>query len=392
MTKEQKFLLSVLADHINQRKTKLDDFDNPLDWEQLMTYAQNHQIEGILFHQCKEFLPQNIAARLSQLYASNLFYYSNRVRLYKQIEAELTSKEIAFYPVKGLEIAKLYPVPALRTMGDCDIVVHPQDKQNAHETMLELGFENDLQQDMEWTYFKNKLEFEIHDHLLYDETVNSQISKDFTALAWEYARKTSNGTGYELDWNFHFVFLLLHLKKHFLNSGVGFRQFMDLVVVTQYQPLDWDWLNEMLTKLELLEFAKNCCAFCERWFDVKMPLTATLDEDFFEKSTQKVFGNGIFGFSDETNRENANLNQIQYKGKGITLLERVFPTYDNVKYVPHYSFVVGRPWLLPVVWVYRLFRSIFVGKANDGVKMINTALNSDNALEKRKDLLSQWGL
>lgn len=391
MTKEQSFILGVLSDHINRKKTLLDTADG-CDWNAIMSSAHKHQVEGILYYQCKQFVPTNIKSRLAELYASNLFYYSNRERQFKEIEIAFDQEQIPFYTVKGMNVAKAYPIPALRTMGDCDIIVHPNDKEKAHEVMLSLGYKNQLQRDQEWAYFKNKLEFELHDHLLYNELVNSQVSKDFTDLAWDYVHLDESGHQYELDWSFHFVFLILHLKKHFLNSGVGFRQFLDLTVVAKEWPIDWKWTSDILTNLRLLKFTKVCSSLCEHWFDVKMPLSIELEDDFVEAATDKIFENGIFGFDDEQNRGNDRLNTIRDKGKIGTILGRIFPSYKNVRYVPHYSFVNGRPWLLPIVWLYRLVRGIVVGKGTDGLELIENAINSDDDVNNREAILKRWGL
>lgn len=193
MTKEQSVILGILSDHVNRNSTPLDAADG-CDWNAIMLSAHKHQVEGILYYQCKQFVPTNIKSRLAELYASNLFYYSNRERQFKEIEIAFDKEQIPFYTVKGMNVAKAYPIPALRTMGDCDSIVHPNDKEKAHEVMLPLGYKNQLQRDQEWAYFKNKLEFELHDHLLYDEIVNSQVSRDFTDLAWDYVHSDESGT------------------------------------------------------------------------------------------------------------------------------------------------------------------------------------------------------
>lgn len=389
MTKEQNFLISVLADFINKRITTEAD---QLDWTVLISYAEKHQVAGILYYQCKSFLPEEAAKSLQPVYMSSIYFYMNREKQFKEIGQKLSEEKIPFFSVKGLLVARDYPAPSLRTMGDCDIVVHPEDKNKAHEVMCRLGYKKHSAASWEWIYFKNRLEFELHDHLLYDQVVNSQISRDFTDEAWKYTTHTEQNFEYELDWNFHFVFLMLHLKKHFLNKGVGFRQFMDLTVVIQHHQLDWIWLSEILEKLELLEFTKVCLTLCEKWFMVEMPVKAIITDTFFKEATLKIFNNGVFGFDDPANAENAALNVLEKKGKVKMILGSIFPAYKVVKHVPHYSFVKNRPWLLPLVWIYRPFRSIRYGKGADGVRMLNRAVTSDEALKERKEMLGQWGL
>lgn len=71
---------------------------------------------------------------------------------------------------------------------------------------------------------------------------------------------------------------------------------------------------------------------------------------------------------------------------------RIFPSYRNIRYVSHYSFVNGRPYLLPVVWIYRPIRSLLKGKGSNGVKLFSSAINSDDAMSSREAMLKKWGL
>lgn len=146
-----------------------------------------------------------------------------------------------YFVIKGPEIAEYYPVPALRTMGDVDIVV--KDRSVAHEVMIKQGFTNITKlSDREWQYYKMNMEFELHDRLVYKELINMDLQEVFFNDFWKYVENN------KIDLNFHFVFLIYHLKKHFMNSGVGFRQFVDLAVLIKNAELNWDWIEITLKK------------------------------------------------------------------------------------------------------------------------------------------------
>lgn len=396
MTNEQAFFLQILTDHLNGRSTAARA---DLDWPTELAYAQNHQVSGIVYEQCKSFLPELWQGALSAQHSTELFYYFNRVALFEQVTKALSEAEIPFFTVKGLDVAQFYPISALRTMGDCDIIVHPEDKEKAHGVMIGLGFENRLKQDIDWMYFKDGMEFEIHDHLLYNEAGNEAAGREFMDRAWNYAAPTENGTRYALDWSFHFVFLLLHLKKHLIHAGIGFRQFMDLDVVIRRCRLDWDWLEDSLTKLGLWDFAQVCFALLRRWFETPLPFeTAELPDGFCQEATEKILANGIFGFDDQANAENKSLNAITRKsgprwwGRLKTLLESSFPPYRNMRYVPHYAFLDGRPWLLPYAWLYRFCFAARNRMGANGKRIIGEVLIPDEKLDARERELAKWGL
>ena len=395
MTREQITFLKILSDHLNGRETAPAE---GVDWAAVERIARDHQVAGMVYVQCRDFLPEGVRTGLAEKNASELYYYYGRVKLFDQVAQALTKAGIPFYTVKGLNVAKLYPVPALRTMGDCDIVVHPEDKEKAHGVFEKLGFRVHGKEEMEWGYWKNDLEFELHDHLLYDEIVNDQNGIEFSDSAWEMTRRVE-GQRYELDQSFHFVFLLLHLRKHIVSSGVGFRQFMDLDVVMRRCALDWAWINTALETLGLVRFARVCFGLLNRWFETPLPFPCEeMEEGFYEEATNKIFANGIFGFHDKANRENRALNAITQKSgrrwhaRLSNLLQSIFPPYRHMRYVPQYSYINGRPWLLPTAWIYRFYRGVRYRMIDNGKRMMGNVFVSNEKLDARERERAKWGL
>lgn len=355
-----------------------------------MTLADQHELRGILYHQCKAFIPAQYCTRLAQLYAMELHSYQNRCRLFDALSAALRDAGIPFFTAKGLDVARRYPFPALRTMGDCDIVVRERDKERAHEAFLRLGYENGQKQDREWTYFKNGLEFELHHNLLYDERENTDESIAFCQSTWTHV--TEENGHFVLDWSFHYIFLLLHMHKHLIYLGVGLRQFMDLYVVAHSVSLDWIWIDSELEKMGLLDFSRRCTELTEAWFGGR----EMTERD--RHCLEQVLRNGAFGFHDEANRENRRADEMLH-AKGphwLTRLHRlrsvVFPSYKNMCEVEHYSGLNGRPWLLPVYWVYRWVRALRYRMFDNGRRMVDNALVSDREIAAREQELRYWGL
>ena len=387
----QRFLIRILADYLNRRPTVPAE---DVDWAALQKLAANHSVSGIVFQQCMAFLPAPAAEALSAAYASELFYYQNRAASFQTVSKALSDAGIDFYTVKGLNVAKLYPIPALRTMGDCDIIVHPADKQKAHRVMTELGLVCTKVGSHEWLYYQDELEYEIHDHLLYDDVGVTQAEKDFTETAWAHAEQVE-GRRYELDWSFHFVFLLLHLKRHLVNVGVGLRQFMDLWVARQRCTLDEVWIDEALQALGLKAFRDVCFSLIAEWFDGQASMQLT---PVREAQTLKILGNGTFGFHDSSNRARRGADTlILQKGarplaRVKALLLSVFPAYREMRCVPQYKFLDGRPWLLPAAWLYRYYRAIRLRMGKNAKRMLSEAFVSGKVVDERAQELAQWGL
>lgn len=390
MITEEHFFLQILSDFLHNQPTQPPSAT--LHWDKLAKLAKAQQVEGILFTQCQSFIPPSHFSRLAQGYSKTLFYYANRTTLLDEVTRILNEESIPFFLVKGTTVANLYPIPALRTMGDSDLVVHRTDKERVHTLLLNLGFECHSQYDHEWCYFKNKMEIELHHDLLYDEVTTVNKHKLFINDCWSYVHSN------ELDWNFHLIFLLLHLRKHMMNSGVGFRQFMDIAVIIQrIHTLDWNWIYTTLNSLGLKKTATVCFGLIAVWFDIHAPEAASLSTIQVNEATEKILVNGVFGFHDNDNSDNYLFNIVSNsKYPRLTMLQRTlqafFPSYEMVYNVEYYSFIRGRKWLLPAVWIYRAQRGI----RHFGIQRVNELLKSSfvssKVIKKKTHNLENFGM
>ncbi len=343
-------------------------------------YAKSHQILPIVYYQTKD-------DALKSAYFQAISSYTQRKALLNQITEAFS--DIPFYTVKGVAVADFYPVPQLRTMGDCDIIVHECDKERARQRLLSIGFTEQTGEwdNMEWHFEKLGLDFELHHRLLYDETVNTEQEKAFADRAWDYVR------GHELDINFHFVYVLLHLKKHLLNRGAGIRQFMDLAVMSRNAGLNREQVKGFLQQAGIEKFAGVCSALCVRWFGISLPVdTPEITDEFFAQATDAIFANGVFGFEVSGYEEKAMLNTIQKSGKFGSIIRHLFPSYKICCVTPKYKWINGKPFLLPVLWIYRIFWAVFSGKSKSSVEYISAVTSSDKALAERERVLNDWGL
>lgn len=387
MMNEQKFFLRILSDFIDKKNT-CNDQEYSLDWKVLSDIVRRHQLTGIFFKQCKNILPDDMRNTFQKSYAAQVYYFINRKQKIDSLLQEFDRKSISFFVVKGEAIASLYPVPALRSMGDVDIMIKKEDQSIVHQIMLDVGYTNVTQGETVWNYKYNELEIEIHNKLINAKEKHDADLGRYFEKCWDWV---IDG---ELNWNFHFIYILVHLRKHLINSGVGFRQFMDLALIVKNIDLDWAWIKDELEEIDLMQFFQVVMAFLKRWFNVELPIDIdSIDENFYNTATDKIFKNGVFGFDNEENKQATIINTSMNKGRfgQIDLvLKQVFPSYKDMKKVPCYSFLNGKPYLLPIAWIYRLYRGR--KKMNTGINAIKSCFVSNEKIEKREQMYKQWGL
>ncbi len=402
LSAEEYLFLNILKDHLNKTASKIPD---SLNWNELIDIARKQDALGILYYQLKGQLDNsnitiNQKVKLFKVYANSLLKYDKRVKALDEIDREFNKNKIPYFIFKGIEIAKLYPNPKLRTMGDSDILIHRRDRKKAHRCLLELGFQNDCLGKNEWKYHRDEIHIELHRKMMNYEAANSLKQVVFFSRRWKYAAAESNSEHCHLDWNYHFIYVLTHLRKHFINRGVGFRQFMDITVIMKECSLDWRWIKRELIKMDMWEFTLRCLAFCEMWFGIESPVEkAEIADEFYLESSKRIFLGGVFGIEDERNLPNHKI-YVNRKARKMTIIGKcikkiglvfsisLFPPYDYMKTKDQYSFLKNKPYLLPAAWIYRMYRGLS-GKADrfnnpDFQSMIKE--QSDD----RNSLLDKW--
>lgn len=373
MKTSQKCFLELLKSYLHEgNPINVDKQDIP----DIVKYAKIHQVEAIVYR-------QGYIDQLTEAYFLTLYQYANRCQVIKQIESHFENIDYLF--VKGHKVADCYPISAFRTMGDIDLVVHSNDRIIAHKLLLEMGFENLGQGKNEWKYRKANTCIELHDELVTSDNNLPINTRCFFNNCWEYL---DNGN---LDWNFHYLFLIMHLRNHLVKTGAGFRQFFDLAIVSKYEKLDWSWIERKLEELDLLMFFKTVVFFIDKWFEAGIPVEPNyVDELFFDYATAGIFENGVFGFNNPNNNNNSSINfywEFGKKGVGHKFIKELFLPYNQLVCMKEYQFIKERKYLLPVAWGYRI-----LNRWKNKKHVLKKYIISKDDLSEREYYLKNWNL
>lgn len=355
----------------------------------LIELAQKHQVLPIAHYVMKK--SGNALSDSKTVYLAQV---SNNVKRKKAEEIFSNALcGIPFIYYKGSSVAELYPVPQLRTMGDVDVLIHQEDRERVHELLIQNGFVFTYKDEVEngvWHYNKGNIEFEVHTFVLHPDDLNDK-HKAFFDDAWKYVDEAG-----QLDWNFHFLILIAHIREHLIKSGIGIRPFLDVAIVSKKVNLDWQWIRSKADEIGLIDFLVTVVSLNQRWFGVQAPLTVERNEDFYEESLDYIMRNGIFGF-DNSDNDNIQLSKIAVlQGKCISgtkilnLVKLAFPPNETMVRLPYCSYIKAHKWLLPVAWIHRFFYKILDKKHREN--FVSKALVIDQGAKNKIELLHQWGL
>jgi len=283
----------------------------------------------------------------------HLLASERQAALVKSIFRAFNAHNIDYMPVKGCLMKQRYPKHEFRPMADVDILIRTEQYDKIRPLMRQLGFYEGVESNHEYIWDSISLHVELHKRLV------PSYNKDYYAYfgdGWRLASRCT-GTRYAMTPEDEFIYLFVHLAKHYRDGGVGCRQMVDLWVQRYTFPnLDQDYLRRELRKLRLLEFYDNVFKTLTVWFEEGEP------DEVTECITDFIFSAGAWG-KEETHMLSDALREQKlagsaFGGKLITGIKLVFPPYSGM--AMHFPMLKKAPILLPLMWPVRWIELLFV--------------------------------
>lgn len=318
--------------------------------EKLLNMSKAHDVvqivSDVLFK--NGLLPKGdpLTAQFQKYQVFALRRYMNIEREHQMIYKLFEDNAIPFVPLKGSVIRQYYAEPYMRTSKDIDILVRMEDLERAADALVS-NLNYDRREGMTFhdvhLFSQSGVMLELHYSL-----IENQENLDRVLLkVWDYCVDTEKGKYYKLQTpEFYLFHHVSHMVNHFLRGGCGIRSFIDLYLIEKHLQYDAAKAEALMEESEIAEFyhaAKQCIA---SWFDgAEATEIVNLMEDFILKG-------GIFG----TKENRINIDQNKQGGKSKYYLSRIFIPYDKLKY--KYTILQKHKYLLPLMWVVRLFSLI----------------------------------
>ena len=347
MTQESKLLIDALR-RVVTGSTK--ELSLSVDWQQLLDLARRHMLLPLLYDGLHrepkdwEKVPESAKTFLHQAFLQAVYRDTQMENLGQKLEEELTEAEVPHIFLKGAVLKHDYPVPALRTMCDIDILVHTKDYPKIDAVAETLGGMRKHGDGNHRNYsFPGGVEVEFHPNLIHQDTpVGTQINP-----GWQYADEKNPN---KLTEEGFYLNTVCHLANHFVAGGVGVRFVLD-VWVNRYlrkPKADRPTVEKELEKFGLLEFAQKIEALADCWFGEgeRTPL--------LEELAEYILSSGSHGSYDR-----AILNAVSLSAGGnrtSALMGKVF--YSREEMEDRFPFCKGKPWLLPAAWCIRAVKAV----------------------------------
>lgn len=303
------------------------------------------------------------------VYLRNLMCSERQMRAAEKLFQAFDEHGIAYLPLKGCNMKKLYPQPELRVMGDADVLIHPEQHGEIAAIMAELGFVFRREDDHVFDWYSDALHVELHKSLVPPSDADYDA---YFGTGWQRAVRRQ-GSRYGFSQEDAFVFQLAHFARHYRSAGIGCRHVVDLYVyLTAFPALDEGYMEEELSKLRLLSFYQNMKRLLGVWFH------GDTTDEVTELMTAFILSGGNWG-SMEAGMYAQEVKNAKKRGRvrhsGFHAVCRaLFPSKSSLTY--RYTVLRKAPYLLPVIWIVRwvdivLFRPQNIRKRVRILKAVN---------------------
>lgn len=377
MNETQIGIISLIKSAITGEKAVISkDFD----WQNAIKVAKKHQIAPLIYYglinSCIK-VSEDLLSLLENTTCQYIALNHNQIFELENIYKAFNESGIEYMPLKGAVLKKLYPKPEMRVMGDGDILIKAEQYEIICEKMQALGFTEILESDHELIWNKSNLHVELHKRLI------PSYNKDYYSYygdGWKFAKSYTDSC-YKMSDEDTFVYIFTHYAKHYRDGGIGILHITDLYVLLISNPkLDKKYIETELNKLGLLEFYKNTLNTMGVWFDNKS------ENDISCFITDKIFKSGSYGtyvshiLSSAVKASNSGGN-VRIK----KIFRLVFVPY--VEMCRQYPIIKKAPFLLPVVWIVRIFNILFTKREKISARKKELKyMTEENIAEYKKEL------
>ena len=371
-----------------------------VDWPAIFTLANQQKLLPILFEAVRKTpaAEENAAlfAVTKQQVIGQVLNQTVRSAEFADLYRKLRSAGLHPIVVKGQLCGRLYPLKDHRISADDDLYIPNAEFMTCHEQLLANGLTTDTPVDelattdeVSYTKKGSPLYIELHRHLFdSSEDAHDELNHFFTNL------KPVEIDGFlAMPPHEHLLYLILHAYKHFVRSGIGLRQFCDIVLWAReyHAKIDWQRLYDQCASVHAVTFAAAAFRIARDYLSIDFDLSAPWDDSIdVEPLLHDSLCGGVYGSNDLTRLHSSTvtLNAVKASrtGEKSNVLSTVFPKREYLEH--RYPYLKKHPYLLPVAWVQRIAHYASEKQSNPD----NSASGYIKLAKERIELMKEYGI
>ena len=402
MNINEKNFLKVVSSVVQSTELNLEE---PIDYLKILKVSESQKLFPLVF--------EKLCDKKSFINSPEYLNYSKAVMCSVVFQAQSTSKFLYLYDilqkndlkpivVKGIVCRNLYgKYEDHRPSGDEDIIVKKEDFFKACKILEDNGYEPSHKVSLAELENLQALSFldssgshiEVHHNPIGRENkLKNQMDSYFHDIFDDSIKMEINGTNiYTMDYSKHFIFLIFHAFKHFIGSGFGVRQVLDILMYERaYEDkIDWRYIKTALKDTGTEKFFSDVIELGNRYMGFNLTQYGPVccpDELLGDLLSNGIFGNDTPEKLMAGSITSVAVDNTESTGKSSNLLKTIFPSQEYMK--KRNPELNERPWLLPLRVVQRWFTFIEKYKKSNG-----TVASQSVAIGNRRiELLKKYGI
>lgn len=347
-------------------------------------------VPGSLADACQD---KSLVAKWSNFDLKRRVLFAHLLNVQDEVLGVLDGAGIKAVILKGAAAGMLYPDPALRSYGDIDFMVSPDNLKKARSVLLTAGFTGEDDEGVSDHHVgleKDGVHLELHWR---PNGIPQGVGKErLDALFLDALARTETATvqGHEFPvfpTMTNGVVLLLHARRHLAHGGLGFRQVIDWMMFarTYLAGEDWDEFRRFLDDPQLERTAKCLTRFCQVYLGMPeegFAWCAEVETSVCAALLEHVMLLGNFGHKTKPK-------------SGATALERVRGPISLFRYLQeggmsNWQAARTHAILRPFAWIYQAGRCARTLLTRED-SLARIRLDIDEAARRRK-LAEEMGL
>ena len=335
-----------------------------MDMQAVLQLARMHVMAALAAHaftRTEAFgaLPAKEAEKWESIsYAAVRGLVFKRKELKKVLDA-LEEAGIWYCPIKGIDTAAAYPVPGLREMADCDVLVDETRADDVKAVMEGMGYSVELFGESNHDVYHKKpmYNFEIHRHLFNTEVI-PVFDAYYENVKERLVKDEGNAYGFHFSREDEYIFNITHSFKHFRDGGTGLKVLTDIFALRRkYPDMDEAYIAEELRKLELTDYERRLRETADAVFGSADNIYRKAFSKEQKKMIDYLLSSGAYGTVENTMHNTlvrlGNEEHISIWTRLRYIRERIYP--QGWRYEEKYAFFYRHKWAYPFLPIYRLF-------------------------------------
>ena len=374
---------------------------NP-DWDCLADWARSQSLAALFYTgatQYQEFFnwEKKGQQRLQQETIATVVSQSTRTQLFLELYQQLLEAKLHPVVLKGILVRRLYgPLADYRPSCDEDLYVLPEEAARCRKVLEKNGFQvttpvdlrqlSDPHQEVSMDGGDGLLHLELHPQFFEQSREDLKLSDGYFRDSHE--QKISVEVGgvplWTLDETRHYLYLFLHLAKHFKGAGVGIRQVMDLMIFDRVcgEKIDWNVIRRAAEELHCGSLYGDVAALGKKLGFSPTELFPSYNPELLLADSLE---GGVYGHSSAARSYGSIVTGSALNGDGKErLLRTIFPTFEYM--TRSWPVLKQRPWLLPIGYGRRFYK-FFIQRRHGPV-----ALPAIQKGKERSNLLRSYGI